>query len=101
MACVRLALGQSQPGAEISATALTDAGLRVIAFMEYDVEYVVRDIESLTFWLSALDTLHADLDGSAALADVAVLNAILHGNVHERGFVTNEHRYLAIAQAPG
>jgi hypothetical protein len=43
---------------------------------------------------------HADLDGSAALADVEVLNAILHSNVDERGFVTNTHRYLAVAQAP-
>jgi SAM-dependent methyltransferase len=100
MACVRLALGQPQRDAEISAKALTDTGLRVIGFMEYDVEYVVRDIESLVFWLSALDIRHADLNGSAALADVAVLNAILHGNVDERGFVTNTHRYLAVAQAP-
>jgi SAM-dependent methyltransferase len=100
MACVRLSLGQPQPGAEISVSALTDAGLRVVGFMEYDVEYVVRDIESLVFWLSALDMPHADLDGSAALADVEVLNAILHSNVDERGFVTNTHRYLAVAQAP-
>jgi SAM-dependent methyltransferase len=100
MACVRLSLGQPQPGAEISANGLTDAGLRVVGFMEYDVEYVVRDIESLVFWLSALDMPHADLDGSAALADVDVLNAILHSNVDERGFVTNTHRYLAVAQAP-
>lgn len=99
MACIRAALGQPQQAAEISAKALTDAGLRVIAFMEYDVDYVVRDIESLVFWLSALDTLHADMDGSAALADAASLNAILHGNVDGRGLVTNEHRYLAVARA--
>lgn len=100
MACVRLSLGQPQPAAEISASALTDVGLRVVGFLEYDVEYVVHYIESLVFWLSALDMPHADLDGSAALADVEVLNAILHSNVDERGFVTNTHRYLAVAQAP-
>jgi len=33
--------------------------------MEYDVEYVVRDVESLVFWLSALDLPHADLDGAS------------------------------------
>ena len=67
--------------------------------MEYDVEYVVRDIESLVFWLNALfDPAHADVDGQLALASVATLNRVLAGNVDERGFVTNEHRYLAIAQ---
>jgi SAM-dependent methyltransferase len=99
MSCIRAALGLRPGGAGISATAPADAGLRVVAFMEYDVEYVVRDIESLVFWLSALDVLHADLDGSAALSDAAALNSILAGNVDERGFVTNEHRYLAVAQA--
>jgi hypothetical protein len=68
------------------------SGLRPLAVMEYDVE-------SLVFWLNALDTTHADLDGKSALASAAVLNLVLAGNVDERGFVTNEHRYLAIAQA--
>ncbi len=58
----------------------------------------MRDIESLVFWLNALDAVHADIDGQAALASAAVLNWVLAGNVDERGFVTNEHRYLAIAQ---
>jgi hypothetical protein len=60
------------------------SGLRPLAFMEYDVEYVVRDIESLVFWLNALDTTHADLDGKSALASAAVLNLVLAGNVDER-----------------
>jgi len=38
------------------------------------------------------------VDGRAALASAAILNRVLAGNVDERGFVTNEHRYLAIAQ---
>ena len=71
----------------------------MLAFMEYDVEYVVRDIGSLVFWLNALDSLHADLEGGAALASVVSLHQVLAGNVDERGFVTNEHRYLAVAQS--
>jgi Methyltransferase domain len=94
MANVRAALRQPP----ISGAAITAAGLRLIAFLEYDVEYVVRDIESLVFWLTALDLRHADLDGAAALADVTGLNQILRDNVDNRGFVTNEHRYLVIAQ---
>jgi hypothetical protein len=48
--------------------------------MEYDVKYVVRDIESLVFSLNALDSLHADMVGSSALASVERLNKILRGN---------------------
>ena len=51
-------------------------------------------------WLNALDANHADVDGKSALASAASLNRVLAGNVDERGFVTNEHRYLAIAQSP-
>jgi hypothetical protein len=101
MACVRAALGQPQAAPPISAAQLAGAGLRVLAFGEYDVEYVVRDIESLVFWLSALDLLHADLDGAAAVRNAAALNQILAGRVDDRGFVTNEHRYLAIARQAG
>jgi hypothetical protein len=41
--------------------------LKLIAFMKYDVEYLVRDVDSLVSWLQALDVLHSDLDGAAAL----------------------------------
>jgi SAM-dependent methyltransferase len=98
MGCVRAALSQPASPAPIRATAISASGLRLLAFLEYDVEYVVCDIESLIFWLSALDCPHADMAGSAALASARTLNAILAGNVDERGFVTNEHRYLAVAQ---
>lgn len=102
MACVRAALGQPASPPPIERRQVLASGLRLLAFGEYDVEYVVCDIQSLVFWLNALDALHADLDGSAALASAAVLNRILAGNVDERGFITNEHRYLAVAQsAPG
>lgn len=99
MACVKSALGQPANPPALQRQAISADGLRVLAFMEYDVEYVVRDIESLVFWLNALDSAHADIDGSAALASAVALSAILAGNVDERGFVTNEHRYLAVAQA--
>jgi hypothetical protein len=74
-------------------------GLDLREFREYEVEYVVKDIESLIFWLGALDFLHADVDGAAAIANVDTLNAILSGNVTDKGFTTNEHRYLAVARA--
>ncbi len=98
MACVRSALGLPVSEPPIRATQVADAGLRLTSFREYDVEYVVRDIQSLVFWLNALDLLHADLDGAAALASADELNAVLTDNVDERGFVTNEHRYLVVAQ---
>jgi len=98
MACVKAALGQPPGLPPIQRQAIEASGLRPLAFMEYNVEYVVRDIESLVFWLYALDSTHADMDGKSALASAAALNRVLAGNVDERGFVTNEHRYLAIAQ---
>jgi SAM-dependent methyltransferase len=101
MACVKAALGQEKTQPPVQRQAFTASRLRLLAFLEYDVEYVVRDIESLLFWLRGLDDLHADLDGSAALASAAALNQVLAGNVDERGFVTNEHRYLTVATTHG
>ncbi|MGH3165733.1 MAG: class I SAM-dependent methyltransferase [Trebonia sp.] len=99
MACVKAALGQPADSPPIRRQAITASGLRLLAFLEYDVEYVVCDIESLLFWLNALDLAHADVDGQSAVASAAMLNRVLAGNVDTRGFVTNEHRYLAIAQS--
>ncbi len=99
MACVKAALGQPPSPPPIGRQAIAASGLRPLAFLEYDAEYVVHDIESLVFWLNALDPAHADVDGQSALASAATLNRILAGNVDERGYVTNEHRYLAIAQS--
>jgi SAM-dependent methyltransferase len=101
MACVQAALEQEITQPPVQRQAFTASRLRLLAFLEYDVEYVVRDIESLLFWLRGLDGVHADLDGSAALASAAALNRVLAGNVDERGFVTNEHRYLAVATTHG
>jgi SAM-dependent methyltransferase len=98
MACVKAALSQSPEPPAIQRQSLAAGELRLLAFLEYNVEYVVRDIESLVFWLNALDLNHADVDGQSALASAASLNRILAGNVNERGFVTNEHRYLVVTQ---
>ena len=66
--------------------------------MEYDVEYVVLDAESLVFWLQALDEMHADLPGGELTGNIDAFNRMLAGNVDERGFVTNEHRTMMVAQ---
>ncbi len=98
MASVKAALRQSAAEPVIAPSHFMDAGLRLLTFAEYDVEYVVCDIESLVFWLSALDLCHADVDGAPALTSAAAFSQVLAGNVDDRGFVTNEHRYLAISQ---
>lgn len=38
------------------------------------------------------------MDGSAVVTSASALNAVLRGNVDDRGFVTNEHRYLVVAR---
>ena len=98
MACVKAALGGPPEPSVTRRQSLAVGGLRLLAFLEYDVEYVVRDIESLVFWLNALDLDHADVDGHSALASAETLNQVLAGNVDKRGFVTNEHRYLIVTQ---
>jgi len=96
MGNVRAALGRPPAEPPISAEGATRGGLTVVAFAEYDVEYVVHDIESLAFWLTALDYRHADISGAEAMSSVDTFNRILLGMAEERGFVTNEHRYLLI-----
>lgn len=96
---IKIVLNQQVQKPTITKSDIETSGLRLVSFCEYDVEYVVKDIESLVFWLKALDMLHADLSGAEAISDVNILNEILKGNVDDRGFVTNEHRYLVVAQA--
>ena len=69
----------------------------MVSFDEYDVEYVVHDVESVVFWLRALDLLPPALE-TGNLSSVQVPNRILEGHVDERGFITNEHRYLVLAR---
>lgn len=82
----------------ISQEIIKSSGLKLLSFREYNVEYIVNDIESLVFWLQALDLLHADFSGVETLKSADTFNKILEGNVDDRGFITNEHRYLVIAQ---
>lgn len=99
MTNVARALGRERPPpSTITREAVLQSGLEVVEFCEYDVEHVVEDIESLVFWLTALDVLHTNIQGSDALGTAEDLNRVLHGNVDHRGFVTNEHRYLVIAR---
>jgi SAM-dependent methyltransferase len=99
MRAVHAALGEPFAAATITRTEFDAvSGLSVDRFEEYDVEYVVHDIESLLFWFHALDRGHADMDGRSVVPSVDALNKVLDGNVDHRGFVTNEHRYLVVAQ---
>lgn len=98
MGNIKRVLGTASRKPVITKERFKTSGLHCVDFREYDVEYVVQDIESLVFWLSALDMLHADLAGNEALKSVDTLNRMLANNVDERGFVTNEHRYLAVAR---
>lgn len=72
MANVRAALGQPVADPPVSAGLAADAGLTVRAFAEYDVEYVVHDVGSLVFWLSALDLRHADIPGVDAVSSAEI-----------------------------
>jgi hypothetical protein len=74
---VGLPLGQPPSPPPIGRPAIAASGLRPLAFGDYDVEYVVRDIELLVFWLNGLDPAHADIDGPSALASAATLNRVL------------------------
>jgi len=98
MSNVARALAREVPPATITREAVLKSGLEVVEFWEYDVEYIVEDIESLVFWLSALDVLHTNIQGSEAIGTAEDLNRVLHNNVDPRGFVTNEHRYLVVAK---
>jgi hypothetical protein len=48
--------------------------------------------------IMALASSNADVDGQSVLASAVTLNRVLAGNVDKRGFVSNEHRYLVVAQ---
>lgn len=95
---IKKILGQGHDDPVLTKKQFDTSKYKLLAFMEYDVEYVVKDVESLVFWLNALDYLHSDLKGNEALKNAEMFNKILKGNITKKGFVTNEHRYLAIAQ---
>ena len=98
MGNIKSATGQGTNTPSITKSEFTDNGFDIVEFLEYDIDHIVLDIESLVFWLNALDALHADMIGKKITDDVSILNQILDGNVDDRGFITNEQRYLVVAQ---
>jgi hypothetical protein len=58
---------------------------------------VVRDIDSLVFWLQALDLAHSDFGGFDSERDADAINRLLSTSLTADGVVTNEHRYLLVA----
>ena len=94
---IKKVLGQESATPTITKTGFESSELEVVEFQEYNVKYVVQDIESLVFWLKALDMLHADIATDTAIQQSNILNEILENNVDEQGFTTNEHRYLVVA----
>ncbi len=95
---IKQVLGTPIPRAPIDSDMLSSSGLKTIKLEEYNITYIVKDIESLVYWLGALDMLHSDIAGANALKSVNILNNILAGNVTNEGFITNEQRCLVIAQ---
>jgi len=95
---VKKVLGQEITTPVVTKSEFLRSGFECLVFEKYDVEYIVKDIESLVFWLNALDLEHSDIHGGKALQNVETLNKILANNVDERGFVTNEERFLVVAQ---
>ena len=76
----------------------TKAGFTVLQFDEYDLDYVIHDIDSLIFWLQALDIAHSDFTGFDPERDTPAINDLLSTSLGADGLITNEHRYLLVAK---
>lgn len=87
--------------APISPEMFVQAGFTVERFDEYNVDYMVRDMDSLLFWLQALDLAHSDFGGFDTEKDVDAINRLLSVSLTADGVVTNEHRYLLVAAKLG
>jgi SAM-dependent methyltransferase len=75
----------------------TTAGFTVLRFDEYDLDYALHDIDSLIFWLQALDVAHSDFVGFDPGRDSPAINDLLSRSLTAEGLITNEHRYLLVA----
>ena len=75
----------------------TMAGFSIVRFDEYDVDYSIHDVDSLIFWLQALDIAHSDFIGFDPERDVQAINELLSTSLGAEGLITNEHRYLLVA----
>ena len=76
----------------------TKIGFSIIRFDEYDVDYAIHDVESLIFWLQALDIAHSDFTGFDPERDAQAINDLLSTSLDAEGLITNEHRYLLVAK---
>ncbi len=85
----------------ISPDEFVQQGFIVERFDEYDIDYVIRDMDSLVFWLQALDVAHSDFGGFDSKRDAEAINRLLSTSLTADGIVTNEHRYLLAATKPG
>jgi SAM-dependent methyltransferase len=92
---------EANAGAPISPEMFIHAGFIIERFDEYDVDYVIRDMDSLVFWLQALDGAHSDFGGFDSERDADAINRFLSTSLTDEGVVTNEHRYLLVANKPG
>lgn len=70
-------------------------GCRIVATGEYDVNYWVKDIESLIFWLKAIDMP----EGFNMEDHWQQINEIIEKFTTPKGIISNEHRQLLIIQA--
>lgn len=76
-----------------------ELGCRIVATGEYDVKYWVKDIESLVFWLKAIDLPPAfNIEAHGIEAHGEQVLRILGENTSSKGIATNEHRQLLIVQ---
>ena len=99
MANVRVAFQlEAEDAAPVSVQQFLDVGLDVERFEEYNVSYTILDVESLVFWLQALDVAHSDFVGFNAERDTEAINRLLDSSLTSQGVETNEHRFLLVAR---
>jgi|TARA_B100000315_G_scaffold258240_1_gene309647 SAM-dependent methyltransferase len=71
-----------------------ESGMRIVGLAEYSVNWWIKDVESLVFWLRSVPT--------PAPFDLEIhwqgINVLCDTILDDRGFRTHEHRELLIAQ---
>lgn len=92
---------EANASAPIGPEMFVQTGFIIKRFDEYDVDYVIRDMDSLVFWLQALDETHSDFGGFDSEKDADAINRLLSTSLTADGVVTNEHRYLLVAAKRG
>lgn len=92
---------EANASAPIRPEMFVQTGFSIERFDEYNVDYVIRDTDSLVFWLQALDVAHSDFGGFDSEKDAGAINRLLSTSLTAEGVVTNEHRYLLVANKLG